>query len=141
MGQYDEAVLALKSYLDLAEINLKVKSTVAEEVLTNEQRIRLDIESEYDITSVMVEGSRLYGKELGQATEALACAEKALSNIQQYLDQEEAKDLSFYANTYRGIAYGLQAAQGMSFFNSELLDMLLIYYTITHMLSGYQLFL
>ncbi|KAF9340278.1 hypothetical protein BGZ91_002780 [Linnemannia elongata] len=111
MGQYDEAVLALKSYLDLAEINLKVKSTVAEEVLTNEQRIRLDIESEYDITSVMVEGSRLYGKELGQATEALACAEKALSNIQQYLNQEEAKDLSFYANTYRGIAYGLQAAQ------------------------------
>ncbi|KAK3830849.1 MAG: hypothetical protein JOS17DRAFT_150437 [Linnemannia elongata] len=111
MGQYDEAVLALKSYLDLAEINLKVKSTVAEEVLTNEQRIRLDIESEYDITSVMVEGSRLYGKELGQATEALACAEKALSNIQQYLDEEEAKDLSFYANTYRGIAYGLQAAQ------------------------------
>ncbi|KAF9125976.1 hypothetical protein BGX30_000205 [Mortierella sp. GBA39] len=111
MGQYDEAVLALKSYMDLAEINLKVKSTVAEEVFTNEQRIRLDIESEYDITSVMVEGSRLYGKELGQATEALACAEKALSNIQQYLDQEEAKELSFYANTYRGIAYGLQAAQ------------------------------
>lgn len=113
MGQYDEAVLALKSYLDLAEINLKVKANVAEEVLTNEQRIRLDIESEYDITSVMVEGSRLYGKELGQATEALACAEKALSNIQQYLEQEEARDLSFYANTYRGISYGLQAAQGM----------------------------
>ncbi|KAF8933122.1 hypothetical protein BGZ47_011022 [Haplosporangium gracile] len=111
MGQYDEAVLALKSYLDLAEINLKVMSTAAEEVLTNEQRIRLDIESEYDITSVMVEGSRLYGKELGQASEALACAEKALSNIQQYLGQEEAKDLNFYANTYRGIAYGLQAAQ------------------------------
>jgi len=131
--------LALKSYLDLAEINLKVKSTVAEEVLTNEQRIRLDIESEYDITSVVVEGSRLYGKELGQATEALACAEKALSNIQQYLDQEEAKDLSFYANTYRGIAYGLQAAQGMFFSNSELLDMLLIHYTITHTFPGDQL--
>ncbi|KAF9095692.1 hypothetical protein BGX23_000103 [Mortierella sp. AD031] len=111
MGQYDEAVLALKSYLDLAEINLKVKSTDAEEVLTNEQRIRLDIEAEYDITSVMVEGSRLYGKELGQAAEALSCAEKALSNIQQYLDQEEARDLNFHAYTYRGIACGLQAAQ------------------------------
>jgi len=114
MGQFDEAVLALKSYLDLAEINLKVKSTVDEEVLTNEQRIRLDIESEYDVTSVMVEGSRLYGKELGQAAEALTCAERALSNIQQYLGQEEAKDLSFYAHIYRGIAYGLQASQGMS---------------------------
>lgn len=111
MGQYDEAALALKSYLDLAEINLKVKSTAAEEVLTNEQRIRLDIESEYDITSVMVEGSRLYGKELGQAEEALSCAEQALSNVQKYLDQEEAKDLSFYAYTHRGIAYGLQASQ------------------------------
>ncbi|KAF9926655.1 hypothetical protein FBU30_003799 [Linnemannia zychae] len=111
MGQFDEAVLALKSYLDLAEINLKVKSTVVEEVLTIEQRVRLDIESEYDITSVMVEGARLYSKELRQATEALACTDKALTYIQQFLSKEEATDLIYYANTYRGIAFGLQAAQ------------------------------
>lgn len=112
MGQYDEAVLALKAYLDMAEINHKVKSSVAEEVLTHDQRIRLDVESEYEITTVMVEGSRLYGKEIQQPSEALACAERALSNIQQYLQEDDAAELLFDAYKYQGIAYSLLAAQG-----------------------------
>ncbi|KAG0258957.1 hypothetical protein BG011_002960 [Mortierella polycephala] len=111
MGQYDEAVLALKAYLDMAEINHKVKSSVAEEVLTHDQRIRLDVESEYEITTVMIEGSRLYGKEIQQPSEALACAERALSNIQQYLQEDDATELLFDAYKYQGIAYSLLAAQ------------------------------
>ncbi|KAG0331758.1 hypothetical protein BG004_001516 [Podila humilis] len=110
MGQFDEAELALKSYLDLVEINLKVKSDGPEEILTNEQRIRLDVESEYDITSVMVAGSRLYGKELSKPEEALACSQKALDNIHQYLQHADVKDLLFDVYKYQGIAYGLQAS-------------------------------
>jgi len=113
MGQYDEAVLALKAYLDLAEINLKVKSTVAEEVLTHDQRVRLDIESEYDITTVMVEGARLYFKEFSQPKEALKCVESALNNIRQYLHAEEnVKELTNSAYKYQGISYSQQAAEG-----------------------------
>ncbi|KAF9194555.1 hypothetical protein BGZ51_009118 [Haplosporangium sp. Z 767] len=111
MGQYDEAVLALKAYLDMAEINHKVKSSVAEEALTHDQRIRLDVESEYEITTVMIEGSRLYGKELQQPSEALACAERALNNIQQYLQEDDVTELLFDAYKYKGIAYSLLAAQ------------------------------
>ncbi|KAG0041652.1 hypothetical protein BGZ83_001493 [Gryganskiella cystojenkinii] len=112
LGQYDEAVLTLKAYLDLAEINMKVKSAVAEEVLTAEQRARLDIESEYDITTVMVEGARLYFKELAQPVEALSCTERALNNIRQYLQEENnVKELTSNAYKYQGIAYSQQAAE------------------------------
>ncbi|KAG0199014.1 hypothetical protein BGX28_007623 [Mortierella sp. GBA30] len=111
MGQYDEAVLALKAYLDLVEINLKVKSADTDEVLTHEQRVRSDVESDYDITTVMVEGSRLYGKELGQPDEALSCAERALSNIEKYLQGGDVVELLFNAYKYRGIALSLQASQ------------------------------
>ncbi|KAF9428419.1 hypothetical protein BGZ94_002438, partial [Podila epigama] len=110
LGQYDEAELALKSYLNLVEINLKVKSDIKEDTLTNEQRIRLDIESEYDITTVMVAGCRLYGKELGKPEEALKCAQRAHYNIQQYLKDDDVKELVFDAYKYQGIAYGLQAS-------------------------------
>lgn len=113
MGQYDEAVLALKAYLDLAEINLKVKSSIAEEVLTHDQRVRLDVESEYDITTVMIEGARLYIQEFSQPKEALSCAESALENIRQYLQAEEnVKELTNNAYKYQGIAYSQQAAEG-----------------------------
>lgn len=112
MGQYDEAVLALKAYLDLAEINLKVKTSVAEEVLTHEQRVRLDIESEYDIITVMVEGAGLYLKTMAQPKEALSCAERALSNIRQYLLSEDVKELTSNAYKYQGIAYSQQASEG-----------------------------
>lgn len=112
IGQYDEAVLALKAYLDLAEINLKIKSSDADEALTHEQRVQKDIESNYDITSVMVAGSQLYGKELNQPSEALLCAERALNNIQLYLQGDDVTDLLFAAYKFRGIAYSLQASQG-----------------------------
>ncbi|KAF9116449.1 hypothetical protein BGX27_002481 [Mortierella sp. AM989] len=111
MGQYDEAVLALKSYLDLADINLKVKSTGVDEVLTHEQRVRQDIESDYDITTVMIEGSRLYGKELEKPAEALLYAERALSNIQKYLQGENTQELLFNAYKFQGVAYSLQGSQ------------------------------
>ncbi|KAG0098004.1 hypothetical protein BGZ93_001386 [Podila epicladia] len=110
MGQFDEAELALKSYLDMVEINLKVKSDDTQGILTNEQRIRLDIESEYDITTVMVAGSRLYGKELAKPEDALSCAQRALDNIHQYLQHADVKDLLFDVYKYQGIAYGLQAS-------------------------------
>lgn len=112
MGQFDEAELALKSYLDMVEINFKVKSDDAQDILTNEQRIRLDIESEYDITTVMVAGSRLYGKELAKPEEALSCAQRALDNIHQYLQHADVKDLLFDVYKFQGIAYGLQASEG-----------------------------
>ncbi|KAG0014581.1 hypothetical protein BGZ81_000368 [Podila clonocystis] len=110
MGQFDEAELALKSYLDMVEINLKVKSDDAQDILTNEERICLDIESEYDITTVMIGGSRLYGKELAKPKEALSCAQRALDNIHQYLQHDDIKDLLFDVYKYQGIAYGLQAS-------------------------------
>ncbi|KAF8955973.1 hypothetical protein BGZ46_002504 [Entomortierella lignicola] len=111
MGQYDEAVLALKSYLDLAEINSKVKSIGVDEILTHEQRVQQDIESDYDVTSVRIEGSRLYGKELGDATEALSCAERALANIQKYLQDEDTQELLFNAYKFQGVAYSLLGSQ------------------------------
>ncbi|KAG0353593.1 hypothetical protein BGZ54_002181 [Gamsiella multidivaricata] len=111
MGQYDEAVLALKAYLDLVEINLKVKPTMVDDAHTHEQRVKLDIESDYDVTTVMIEGSRLYGKELGQPAEALSCAERALANIHQYLQEEDTQELLFNAYNYQGIAYGLLASK------------------------------
>ncbi|KAI1311552.1 hypothetical protein EDD11_003434 [Mortierella claussenii] len=110
MGQYDEAELALQAYLDQAEINRKVKS-VGDEALTPEQRIRQDIESDYAVTTVMVEGSRLYGKELGQPTEALRCAERAIANIHQYLGEEESQELLFNSYIYRGVAHSLLASK------------------------------
>ncbi|KAF9192160.1 hypothetical protein BGZ51_006134 [Haplosporangium sp. Z 767] len=110
MGQYDEAELALKAYLDMVEINLKVKSTTPDETLTNDQRIRLDIESEYDITTVMIEGSRLYAKELGKPEDALNCAKNALDNIHKNLQQHE--DVALLLNRaykFEAAAYGMQA--------------------------------
>ncbi|KAF9353746.1 hypothetical protein BGX26_008495 [Mortierella sp. AD094] len=108
LGQFDEAELALKGYLSMVEINEKSK---VEEVLTHEQRVRLDIESEYDITTVMIAGSLLYGKELGKHTEALACANSALDYIYKYLQQHEAvAELLSSAYNYQGIVYGLQAS-------------------------------
>jgi tetratricopeptide (TPR) repeat protein len=113
MGQHDEAELALKAYLELVEINSKVKSADDDTVLTHEQRIRQDIESERDIATVMVEGSHLYGKELGKPTEALDCADRALDTIHKHLQVEEAQELLFNAYNYQGIAYALLASQGM----------------------------
>ncbi|KAI1312681.1 hypothetical protein EDD11_002880 [Mortierella claussenii] len=111
MGQYDEAELALKAYLEMVEINLKVKSTTANDNLTHEERVRLDIESEYDITTVMIAGSVLYGKELLKPTEALSCANSALDNIHEYLQQHESvSELLNMAYKYQGAAYGLQAS-------------------------------
>ncbi|KAF8982767.1 hypothetical protein BGZ46_000682 [Entomortierella lignicola] len=110
LGQYDEAELALEAYLSMVEINEKSKGAVAV-VLTHEQRVRLDIESEYEITTVMIAGSLLYGKELGKHTEALNCATKALGYIHKYLQQHEAvTELLASAYNYQGIAYGLQAS-------------------------------
>ncbi|KAF9567690.1 hypothetical protein EC968_003189 [Mortierella alpina] len=111
MGQYDEAALALKAYLDLAEINLKVKSSDADGALTHEQRVRMDVESNYDIAVVMIAGSQLYGKELNQPGEALSCADRAINNIELYLQGEDISDLLFDAYKLRGIAYSLQASQ------------------------------
>ncbi|KAK3813019.1 MAG: hypothetical protein J3Q66DRAFT_347178 [Benniella sp.] len=111
MGQHDEAELALKAYLELVEINRKVKSADDDTVLTHEQRIRQDIESDRDIATVMVEGSHLYGRELGKPTEALDCADRALDTIHKYLQVEEAQELLFNAYNYQGIAYALLASQ------------------------------
>ncbi|KAG0233561.1 hypothetical protein BGW42_007396 [Actinomortierella wolfii] len=112
MGQYDEAVLALKAYLDLVEINQRVKEgDTSDEILSDEQRLRLDIESEHDIVAVMVAGSRLYSKELDQPDEALNCAKKALETIQKHLHSQDVKPLLSQAYLYQGIAYGLQAAK------------------------------
>ncbi|KAG0217063.1 hypothetical protein BGX33_011588 [Mortierella sp. NVP41] len=111
MGQYDEAELALKAYLDMAEINSKVKGATAEDSLTHEERVRLDVESKYDIATVMIAGSRLYSKELGKPIEAVKCATGALDNIHQFLqNHEEVIDLLNNAYQCQGIAYGLQAA-------------------------------
>ncbi|ORZ12440.1 hypothetical protein BCR41DRAFT_99735 [Lobosporangium transversale] len=113
LGQYDEAELALKAYLDQVEINLKVKSgagIVDDQPLTHEQRIRQDTESDYDIAVVMVEGSRLYGKELGKPTEALSCVERALANIQQNLQKEDTHELLFNAYINQGVAHSLLAS-------------------------------
>ncbi|KAI8363521.1 hypothetical protein B0O80DRAFT_15574 [Mortierella sp. GBAus27b] len=112
LGQHDEAELALRAYLDLVEINKKVTSEEdADTALTHEQRVRLDVESDRDIAAVMVEGSRLYGKELGKSTEALDCADRALATIHQHLHAEEAKELLYNALNYQGIAYALLASQ------------------------------
>ncbi|KAF9998695.1 hypothetical protein BGZ79_007636 [Entomortierella chlamydospora] len=110
LGQFDEAELALEGYLGMMQIKEESKDTV-EEVLTHEQRVRQDIESEYDITTVMIAGSLLYGKELGKHIEALACADKALSYINKYLQQHESlAELLYSAYNHQGIAYGLQAS-------------------------------
>ncbi|KAK5799043.1 hypothetical protein F5H01DRAFT_115541 [Linnemannia elongata] len=110
-GQYDEAELALKAYLDMAEINHKVKGTTAEDSLTHDERVRLDVESRYDITTVMIAGSRLYSKELAKPQEALKCASGALDNIHEYLQNHElVADLLNDAYQCQGIAYGLQAS-------------------------------
>ncbi|KAF9583231.1 hypothetical protein BGW38_009971 [Lunasporangiospora selenospora] len=119
MGQYDEAALALKAYLDMAEINQKIKIVSEDEELTHEQRVRQDIESEYDITAVMIAGSRLYGKELKKPTEALDCAERALKNIDQHLQQDDVKDLIFEAYKYKGIAHNLAASEGKFYTSSS----------------------
>ncbi|KAG0291457.1 hypothetical protein BGZ96_005182 [Linnemannia gamsii] len=111
MGQYDEAEMALKAYLDMAEINVKVKGATAEDSLTHDERVRLDVESKYDITTVMISGSRLYSKELAKPQEALKCATEALSNIHEYLQNHElVVDLLNDAYQCQGIAYGLQAS-------------------------------
>ncbi|KAF9930266.1 hypothetical protein FBU30_000686 [Linnemannia zychae] len=111
MGQFDEAELALKAYLDMAEINLKVKSTAAEDSMTHDERVRQDVESKYDVTTVMIAGSRLFSKELGKPTEALKCASKALENIHEFLQyHEQVNDLLNNAYQCQGIAYGLQAS-------------------------------
>ncbi|KAG0046743.1 hypothetical protein BGZ90_008094, partial [Linnemannia elongata] len=110
-GQYDEAELALKAYLDMAEINHKVKGTTAEDSLTHDERVRLDVESRYDITTVMIAGSRLYSKELAKPQEALKCASGALDNIHEHLQNHElVADLLNDAYQCQGIAYGLQAS-------------------------------
>ncbi|KAF8944994.1 hypothetical protein BGZ47_003417 [Haplosporangium gracile] len=110
-GQYDEAELVLKAYLDMAEINLKVKDATAEDSLTHDERVRLDVESMYDITTVMIAGSRLYSKELAKPLEALKCASGALDNIHQYLQNHElVVNLLNNAHQCQGIAYGLQAS-------------------------------
>ncbi|KAF9127699.1 hypothetical protein BGW39_005682 [Mortierella sp. 14UC] len=110
-GQYDEAELALKSYLDMAEINLKVKGSASEDSLTHEERVRLDVESKYDIVTVMIAGSRLYSKELRKPQEAVKCAAGALDNIHQYLqNHEQVTELLNNAYQCQGIAYGLQAS-------------------------------
>jgi len=114
MGQYDEAALALKAYLDMVEINLKVKSEgLVEDDLSHEQRVRMDIESEYDITTVQIAGSRLYSKELGKSEEGVACAQGALDNIHLYLQQNpHVTQLLSDAYKSQGVAYGLQASKG-----------------------------
>ncbi|KAK3842121.1 MAG: hypothetical protein J3R72DRAFT_143282 [Linnemannia gamsii] len=110
-GQYDEAELALKAYLDMAELNLKVKGAAAEDSLTHEERVRLDVESKYDIATVMIAGSRLYSKELRKPAGALKCAAGALDNIHQYLqNHEQVIDLLNEAYQCQGIAYGLLAS-------------------------------
>ncbi|GJJ76796.1 cargo-transport protein YPP1 [Entomortierella parvispora] len=113
MGQYDEAALALKAYLDMVEINMKVKNDgLVEDDLTHEERVRMDLESEYDITTVQIAGSRLYSKELGKADEGLACAKGALDNIHQYLQQSpHVTQLLSDAYKGEGVAYGLQASK------------------------------
>ncbi|KAI7823554.1 hypothetical protein BC939DRAFT_451343 [Gamsiella multidivaricata] len=112
MGQYDEAELALKAYLDMVEINSKANIVPADEALTHEDRVRLDIESKYDVATVMVAGSLLYGRELNKADEALKCASNALDHIHRHLQQhEEIKELLNNAYKYQGVAYGLQASQ------------------------------
>ncbi|KAF9913610.1 hypothetical protein BX616_009816, partial [Lobosporangium transversale] len=111
MGQYDEAELALKSYMEMAELNLKVKNAAANETLSYEQRVRLDVESQYEITTVMIAGSVLYGKELNKPTEALTCASNALDNVHKYLQSHEStSELLNSAYKYQGIAYGLLAS-------------------------------
>ncbi|KAF9549135.1 hypothetical protein EC957_004774 [Mortierella hygrophila] len=110
-GQYDEAELALKAYLDMAEINHKVKDATAEDSLTHDERVRQDVESRYEITTVMIAGSRLYSKELAKPQEALKCASGALDNIHVYLQKHElVADLLNDAYQCQGIAYGLQAS-------------------------------
>jgi tetratricopeptide (TPR) repeat protein len=112
LGQYDEAELALKAYLDMIEIHVRVKGTSADEALSHEQLVRLDVESKYEITITMIAASRLYGKELERPDEALKCANDALDNIHKYLQQhEEAKELFHDAYRCQGIAYGLQGAK------------------------------
>ncbi|KAF9431368.1 hypothetical protein BGZ76_000407 [Entomortierella beljakovae] len=110
LGQYDEAELALKSYLSLVELGNKDENSV-EEPSTDEQRVLQDVESKYDITTVLIAGSLLYGKELGNHAEALKLADKALDYIQKYLHQyESVAELLGSAYNHRGIAYGLQAS-------------------------------
>lgn len=122
MGQYDEAELALRAYLDMVEINDKVKGVTADEALTHEQLVHLDIESKYDTTTVMIAGSRLYG-ELDKADEALKCASDALDNINKYLQQhEEVKEILHDAYKHQGIAYGLQAAKSKTRKRLAMLD-------------------
>ncbi|KAG0222152.1 hypothetical protein BGX31_009317 [Mortierella sp. GBA43] len=111
-GRYDEAELALKAYLDMVEIHDKVKEASTDESFTQEQLIRLDIESKYDSATVMIAGSRLYGKELDKPDDALKYASVALDTIQKHLQQhEQVKELLHDAYKYQGIAYGLQATK------------------------------
>jgi hypothetical protein len=99
----------------MAEINYKVKGATAEDSLTHDERVRLDVESKYDITTVMIAGSRLYSKELAKPQEALTCATGALNNIHEYLQNHELViDLLNDAYQCQGIAYGLQASTSRS---------------------------
>ncbi|KAF9583966.1 hypothetical protein BGW38_007984, partial [Lunasporangiospora selenospora] len=111
LGQYDEAVLALSSYLDMIKLNNKVKNASEGGELSNEQRSRQDVESERDIASVMVAGCRLYGKELKKPSEALLYAKEAFEIIEKHLQQEDAQELLSDVYKYQGIAYGLQASR------------------------------
>ncbi|KAG0339198.1 hypothetical protein BG004_006924 [Podila humilis] len=121
-GLYNEADVTLQTYWQAVQVNGKVASTELNEdnndngqavLLTLEQRIRRDVESELEIAHVLVSGSRLYGHQLkNKSVDAQLFAERALDFLHKVPQtSDEAKVLQCDANKCKAAALALQVSE------------------------------
>ncbi|KAG0083208.1 hypothetical protein BGZ92_010986 [Podila epicladia] len=110
-GLYSEADVTLQAYWDRVQTDSQVKNNT-DSALTLEQRIRQDVESEYETATVLVAGSRLYSNILSKPAQGQIFAERSLAFIQKAPENEETKVLLHDANKYQAAALGLLASEG-----------------------------
>ncbi|KAG0320016.1 hypothetical protein BG000_003718, partial [Podila horticola] len=109
-GLYSEADVTLQAYWNRVQTDSQVKNDIDTE-FTQEQRIRQDIESEYETATVLVAGSRLYSNNLSKPAQAQLFAEHSVAFIQKAPQNEESKVLLHDANKYQAAALGLLALE------------------------------
>lgn len=110
-GLYSEADVTLQAYWNRVQTDSQDKNDT-DSTLTLEQRIRQDVESEYETATVLVAGSRLYSNNLSKPAQAQLFAERSLAFIQKAPENEETKVLLHDANKYQAAALGLMASEG-----------------------------
>ncbi|KAG0345061.1 hypothetical protein BG005_001486, partial [Podila minutissima] len=109
-GLYSEADVTLQAYWNRVQTDSQDKNDT-DSTLTLEQRIRQDVESEYETATVLVAGSRLYSNNLSKPAQAQLFAERSLAFIQKAPENEETKVLLHDANKYQAAALGLMASE------------------------------